>query len=221
MTTVDQKAISILLVEDHEVTRAGLRSLLSAFEHLDVVGEAATVESAVELAQQLQPDVVLLDIRLRDGSGFDACRRIQKFGHDIKVLFLTSFADDDVLFEAIASGADGYLLKEIDSRALVSAIENVAAGKSILDPAVTRRVLAHVKHPGPPGDEDVRISRLSPQEFRIVSLVAEGKTNKEIAVVLGLSDKTVKNYLSNAMEKLNTHRRSQTAVMFIQRGKRS
>ena len=202
------------------MTRVGLRSLLHAFEHLNIVGEAETVAEAIALAGRLKPAVVLMDIRLRDGTGFDACRGIQKLGIDTRVLFLTSFADDDVLFEAIASGADGYLLKEINSQSLVSAIENVAAGKSILDPSVTRRVMARVKHLGAPGPADDRISKLSPQELRIVSLVAEGKTNKEIAVALGLSDKTVKNYLSNAMEKLNTSRRSQTAALFIQHGRR-
>ena len=218
--TTTENPISILLVEDHEVTRVGLRSLLRGFEHLSIVGEAETVVDAVALAGKLKPDVVLMDIRLRDGTGFDACRTMQKQGLESRVLFLTSFADDDVLFEAIACGADGYLLKEINSQSLVNAIESVAAGKSILDPAVTRRVLARVKHVGAPGPADDRISKLSPQEFRIVSLVAEGKTNKEIAAVLGLSDKTVKNYLSNAMEKLNTNRRSQTAALFIQHGKR-
>src|SRR5436190_5749620 len=218
MTTT--KAITVLLVEDHEVTRVGLRSLLRAFEHLDIVGEAETVNDAISQAGKLKPDVILMDIRLRDGTGFDACRAIQKLGIESRVLFLTSFADDDVLFEAIASGADGYLLKEINSQSLVDAISNVAAGKSILDPAVTRRVLARIKHVGGPRPVDDRISKLSPQELRIVSLVAEGKTNKEIAVALGLSDKTVKNYLSNAMEKLNTNRRSQTAAMYIQHGKR-
>jgi two-component system response regulator DevR len=218
--TTTENPISILLVEDHEVTRVGLRSLLRGFEHLNIVGEAETVVDAVTLAGKLKPDVVLMDIRLRDGTGFDACRTMQKQGLESRVLFLTSFADDDVLFEAIACGADGYLLKEINSQSLVSAIESVAAGKSILDPAVTRRVMARVKHVGAPGPADDRISKLSPQEFRIVSLVAEGKTNKEIAAVLGLSDKTVKNYLSNAMEKLNTNRRSQTAALFIQHGKR-
>jgi two-component system response regulator DevR len=218
MTTT--KAITVLLVEDHEVTRVGLRSLLRAFEHLDIVGEAETVNDAISQAGKLKPDVILMDIRLRDGTGFDACRAIQKLGIESRVLFLTSFADDDVLFEAIASGADGYLLKEINSQSLVDAISNVAAGKSILDPAVTRRVLARIKHVGGPRPADDRINKLSPQELRIVSLVAEGKTNKEIAVALGLSDKTVKNYLSNAMEKLNTNRRSQTAAMYIQHGKR-
>jgi two-component system, NarL family, response regulator DevR len=218
MTTT--KPITVLLVEDHEVTRVGLRSLLRAFENLDIVGEAETVGDAISQAGKLKPDVILMDIRLRDGTGFDACRAIQKLGIESRVLFLTSFADDDVLFEAIASGADGYLLKEINSQSLVDAIVNVAAGKSILDPAVTRRVLARIKHVGGPRPADDRISKLSPQELRIVSLVSEGKTNKEIAVALGLSDKTVKNYLSNAMEKLNTNRRSQTAAMYIQHGKR-
>lgn len=218
--TTTENPISILLVEDHEVTRVGLRSLLRGFDHLNIVGEAETVVEAVTQAAKLKPDVVLMDIRLRDGTGFEACRTMQKQGLESRVLFLTSFADDDVLFEAIACGADGYLLKEINSQSLVNAIESVAAGKSILDPAVTRRVLARVKHVGAPGPADDRISKLSPQEFRIVSLVAEGKTNKEIAAVLGLSDKTVKNYLSNAMEKLNTNRRSQTAALFIQHGKR-
>lgn len=221
MTTIEQKPISILLVEDHESTRLGLRSLLSGFERLNVAGEAATAADAVELAQQLKPDVVLLDIRLRGGgSGFDACRRIRELGLDTHVLFLTSFADDDILFEAIASGADGYLLKEIDSQSLVSAIENVAAGKSILDPAVTRRVLAQVRHKGPSSAADERIGKLSPQELRIVSLVSEGKTNKEIAAALGLSEKTVKNYLSNAMDKLQTNRRSQIAALFVRYGNR-
>lgn len=214
------KAISVLLVEDHEVTRVGLRSLLREYEHLSIVGEAETVREAVALAAKLKPDVILMDIRLRDGTGFDACRGIQKLGIESRVLFLTSFADDDVLFEAITCGADGYLLKEINSQSLVNAIENVAAGKSILDPSVTRRVLARLKQVGVPGPADDRISKLSPQELRIVSLVAEGKTNKEIAVALGLSDKTVKNYLSNAMEKLNTSRRSQTAALYIQHGRR-
>jgi two-component system, NarL family, response regulator DevR len=218
MTTSETKPISILLVEDHEVTRAGLRSLLNAYDHLHVAGEAETVSGAVEAAKRLQPDVILLDIRLRDGTGFEVCRQVQGLNLETRVLFLTSFADDDILFEAVASGADGYLLKEINSQALVHAIENVVAGNSILDPAVTRRVLARVQGAVSPVPEDA-LSRLSPQEFRIVSLVAEGKTNKEIASAMGLSDKTVKNYLSNAMGKLKTRRRSQAAALFTRRTK--
>ena len=218
MTASSAKTISILLVEDHEVTRAGLRSLLNTHPHLHVSGEAETVTEAVSEAARLHPDVVLLDIRLRDGSGFEVCRRLQTMNLDSRVIYLTSFADDEVLFEAITSGADGYLLKEINSRALVDAIENVAAGRSILDPAVTRRVMSRVQGVmQTAAPDDGGLSRLSPQEFRIVSLVAEGQTNKEIAAALNLSDKTVKNYLSNAMGKLKTRRRSQAAALFTRR----
>ena len=218
MTSCSPRKISILLVEDHEVTRAGLRSLLNTHENLYVIGEAQTVAEALECATLLRPDVILLDIRLPDGTGFDVCRKLHALKLGARVIFLTSFADDEVLFEAIASGADGFLLKEINTRSLVQAIETVFAGNSILDPAVTRRVMARLRSSVPlaaPVEEG--LSRLSPQEFRIVSLVAEGKTNKEIAVVLSLSDKTVKNYLSNAMAKLKTHRRSQAAALFTRR----
>lgn len=218
MTTTEAKPISVLLVEDHEVTRLGLRGLLSSFEAVTVAGETGTAAEAVALAEQLQPDVTLLDIRLGEGSGFDVCREMRRRGLDTKVLFLTSFADDEILFEALACGADGYLLKEINSAGLLSAIRNVAAGKSVLDPAVTRRVLARLNDNSRTSNAGERLHRLSPQELRIVSLVAEGKTNKEIAVVLGLSDKTVKNYLSNAMDKLNTSRRAQAAALYIQHG---
>jgi len=216
MTAREQKSVSILLVEDHEMTRMGLRSLLNSFSSITVSGEAETASDAVKLTQQLKPDVVLLDIRLRDSSGFDACREIRKLGLDTRILFLTSFADDDVLFEAIACGADGYLLKEISSKALLNAIEEVAAGRSILDPAVTRRVLARFNDVDKGTGAGARFSRLSQQERRIVNLVAQGHTNKEIAVELGLSPLTVKNYLSNAMDKLNINRRTQVAAMYIQ-----
>jgi len=213
MVAVEQRPISVLLVEDHEVTRLGLRSLLTGFEQLKVVGEAETVAESVQRARELRPNVVLLDIRLRDGSGFDACRQIQQLGFEIGVIFLTSFADDEILFQAVTSGADGYLLKEINSQSLVNAIENVAAGRSILDPAVTRRVLARLKQGSPSVTNEDRLSRLSPQESRVVALVAEGKTNREIGEAMKLSEKTVKNYLSNAMENLHTNRRSQVAAL--------
>jgi two-component system, NarL family, response regulator DevR len=208
--------IRVLLVDDHVVTRLGLRTLLSGFSQIEVIGEAYSVASAVAEATNLKPDVMLLDVRLPDGNGFEACRQLQKLNLDVRVLILTSFADDETIFESLAAGADGYLLKEIDSEGLVRAIENVAAGKSILDPAITRRVLSRVRLPGPESSKDDRINLLSAQERRVLALVAQGKTNKEIAVEMGLSDKTVKNYLSNTLEKLKVSRRSQAAAVFVQ-----
>jgi RNA polymerase sigma factor (sigma-70 family) len=159
-----------------------------------------------------------MDVRLPDGNGFEACRQIRRRQPDTRVLFLTSFADEEIVLESIDAGGDGYLLKEIDEENLVQAIRNVAAGRSILDPAVTRRVLERVKntdtHLETPSTNG--LGSLSPQERRVLALVAEGKTNKEIGQALGLSDKTVKNYLSNIMEKLQVTRRSQAAAYFVQ-----
>jgi two-component system, NarL family, response regulator DevR len=212
----ETKPIRILLVDDHLVTRLGLRTLLGGFSHLEIVGEAASVAEAVAEATRLTPDLVLLDVRLPDGSGFEACRKMQKLGLHARVLVLTSFADDELIFESIAAGADGYLLKEIDSEGLVRAIENVADGKSILDPAVTRRVLSRVRLAEVNAQSKNKLDLLSAQERRVLALVAEGKTNKEIAAKMGLSDKTVKNYLSNMLDKLKVSRRSQAAAMFVQ-----
>jgi len=211
----DSAPIRVLIVDDHQVTRLGLRTLFSNFPKIEVIGEAATVAGALTEASRLKPDVVLLDVRLPDGTGFSACRQMQKLNLETKVLILTSFADDQTLFDAIAAGADGYLLKEIDGEGLVRAIENVADGKSILDPAVTRRVLSRVKSST---ESEVRnkMDLLSAQEKRVLALVAEGKTNKEIGAEMGLSDKTVKNYLSNTLDKLQLSRRSQAAAFFAQ-----
>ncbi|MBI2947335.1 MAG: response regulator transcription factor [Verrucomicrobia bacterium] len=209
----EMKGIRVLIVDDHEVVRIGLRTLLSRFPHIEVVGEAGTAAAAIAELQRTTPDVILLDVRLPDQSGYEVSRQIQKMDGEPRVLILTSFADDNTVFEAIAAGADGYLLKEIDAEGLVKAIEKVAAGQSILDPAVTGRVLGRVKNLAEPPS---KIDILSTQERRVLALVAEGKTNKEIGVDLGLSDKTIKNYLSNVLDKLHLSRRSQAAAFFVQ-----
>jgi DNA-binding NarL/FixJ family response regulator len=214
MNTVETKTLRLLIVDDHEVTRLGLRTLLQACPQFEIVGEAGSVAETLEAAMSLKPDLVLLDVRLADGSGIEVCRRLQRLDLDTKVLILTSFADDDVVFDAIAAGADGYLLKEIQGDNLIQAIQDVAAGRSILDPAVTRRVMSRVCSPDLLAVRN-KLDVLSAQERRVVALVAEGKTNKEIGREMGLSDKTVKNYLSNAMEKLNLTRRSQAAALFV------
>ncbi len=205
----------MLIVDDHHVVRVGLRALLDRHPGFQVVGEAGTMASAVEEANRLRPDVVLLDVRLPDGKGYEACRQIHQQVADVRVLFLTSFADEQTVLESLDAGGDGYLLKEIDEAALVQAIRSVANGQSILDPTITRRVLERAKTPGVPTGE-AKWATLSPQEKRVLTLVAEGKTNKEIGLDLGLSDKTVKNYLSNILDKLQLTRRSQAAAFFVQ-----
>jgi DNA-binding NarL/FixJ family response regulator len=209
------KHIRLLLVDDHEVVRSGLGALLGQHAEFEVVGEAGTVAGALEAAERLKPDVVLLDVRLPDGSGFEACRNLHKLTPPVKVIILTAFADEEIVMQAIGSGAEGYLLKEIDEQGLVRAIKEVAEGRSILDPAVTRRVMNRAKE-GANSPPAGKLDRLSAQERRVLELVAQGKTNKEIGLAMGLSDKTVKNYLSNLMEKLQMNRRSQAAAFFVQ-----
>lgn len=212
------KSISLLLVDDSELVRTGLKTLLTSRGErgqFTILGEAATVAAAVTEAARLAPDVVLLDIRLPDGNGFEACRQILAKMPDTRILILTSVIDDNLVYEAMSSGAHGYLLKEVNAQALCQAIIDVAAGKFILDPAVTTRVLNLVRHGAPQNEQD-KLSQLSAQERRVLALVAEGKTNKEIAEQMGLSDKTVKNYLSNIFEKLQISRRSQAAVLYAE-----
>jgi two-component system response regulator DevR len=209
--------LRLLLIDDSEVVRMGLRALLTTAGGIEIVGDAATVAAGVAACERLRPDVVLLDIRLPDGNGVDACRRLLQIAPDTRVLILTSVLDDTIVDDAIRAGAHGYLLKEIDGRGLVNAIRDVAAGKSILDPAVTARVLSLVKsgHTG----RDV-LAVLSPQERRVLALIAEGCTNKEVGLKLGLSEKTVKNYLSTVFEKLHVSRRSEAAVIYAQEHRR-
>ena len=209
------KRVRVLIVDDHEVVRVGLRTLLSSEPWIEVVGEAVSAATALPEVKRLLPDVVLLDVRLGDGNGFDVCREIQKIEHEVRVLVLTSFADDNVIVEAISAGADGYLLKEVNRDALISAIEKVASGQSVLDPAVTGRVFGRIQSlvQNPSGN---KLSLLSAQEKRVLALVAQGATNKEIASAMGLSDKTIKNYFSNILDKLQMSRRSQAAAYFVQ-----
>lgn len=214
MSKSTKNTVRLLLVDDSEVVRAGLRALLAGEASLSVVGEAGDVRTAVQAARRYHPDVVLLDIRLPDGTGFDACRQILQQLPEARVLILTSVVDDNLLDEAIRAGTHGYLLKEINARGLVQAIFDVAAGKSILDPAITARVLALVK--GTPGNTVAHLDSLSPQEKRVLALIAEGRTNKEVAAELNLAEKTVKNYLSTVFEKLHVSRRTQAAAVYSQ-----
>jgi DNA-binding NarL/FixJ family response regulator len=206
------KPITILLVDDHEIVRQGLKTVLAQDSRLRIVGEATTAKAAVAAAVASKPDVVLLDIRLPDGSGVDVCGDILEQCPATRVLFLTSYADDDTVLAAVLAGAHGYLIKEIGVDTLLDSIKRVAAGETILDPVATKRVLSLVKSRGDAAGETQE--PLSPQEQRVIALVAEGKTNKEIAGDMGLSPKTVKNYLSNIYQKLQITRRAQAAVLF-------
>lgn len=208
------KSVRLLLVDDHEVVRMGLDTLFRRAGTVQVVGEANSVASAVTEAIRLRPDVVLLDLRLPDGSGIEACREILGACPDTHVVFLTSFADENAVLSTTFAGAKGYLLKTIGGTALVQAIHAIVDGQSILDPAVTEPVLARMRFLSTM-DANGQSITLSPQERRILPLVADGKTNKEIAIALGLSDKTIKSYLSNIFEKLQVTSRTQAAAMFI------
>jgi DNA-binding NarL/FixJ family response regulator len=210
---VTGRPINVLLVDDHAIVREGLKTVLSREPDIRVVGEAATAQSAVTAAQRFNPTVVLLDIRLPDRDGVQACSDILEHCPQARVLFLTSYADDDTVLAAIFAGAHGYLIKEIGMDTLIESIRRVAAGESILDPATTRRVLSWVKANGAAGLSQAH-EPLSPQEQRVVALVAEGKTNKEIASAMALSPKTVKNYLSNIYQKLQITRRAQAIALF-------
>ncbi|WP_273455336.1 response regulator [Nevskia ramosa] len=210
-----EQPIRLLLVDDHVVVRYGLRMLLGASERMTVVGEAATQEAAITEAARLAPDIVLMDVRLPDGSGIEACREIRSARPETRVLFLTSFADDEALRATLLAGGQGYLLKEIDENALIRAIEAVAGGQSILDAAMTQRMLAQMSTPAPVGAGPPQI--LSAQEQKVLALVAEGRTNKQIAATLGLSDKTVRNYLSQIFQKLQVTHRAHAAALYTRR----
>ncbi|WP_438803142.1 response regulator [Frankia gtarii] len=201
--------IRVFLLDDHEVVRRGLRDLLTEEPDVEVVGEAGRADEALGQIITLRPRVAVLDARLEDGSGIEVCRQVRSADPDIACLILTSFDDEEALFTAIMAGAAGYVLKQIRGTALVDAVRQVAAGKSLLDPAVTPRVLVRLRE-GPAEDE--RLAGLTDQERRILRLIAEGLTNRQIASRMFLAEKTVKNYVSSMLAKLGLESRTQAAV---------
>nr|MDT0656654.1 response regulator transcription factor [Micromonospora sp. DSM 115978] len=202
--------IRVFLLDDHEVVRRGLADLLQAGGDIEVVGESGSAQEAARRIPALRPDVAILDARLPDGNGIDVCRDVRAVDSSIKGLILTSYEDDEALFAAIMAGAAGYVLKQIRGTDLVDAVHRVAAGQSLLDPAVTQRVLERIRS----GVEQPReLQSLTEQERRILEYVAEGLTNREIAGKMFLAEKTVKNYVSSVLAKLGLERRTQAAVM--------
>jgi two-component system response regulator DevR len=199
----------VFLLDDHEIVRRGLRDLLEAEDDIEVVGEAGTVEEAVNRVPSTRPDVAVLDVRLPDGNGVEACRDIRSAHPEVRCLMLTSFSDDEALFDSIMAGASGYLLKQVRGADLVDSVRRVAAGQSLLDPTVTAKVLERLRKPP---EEDEQLARLTAQERKILDLLAQGLTNRQIGERLYLAEKTVKNYVSNLLMKLGMHRRTEAAV---------
>jgi DNA-binding NarL/FixJ family response regulator len=214
--TAAVRPLRLVVVDDHEVVREGLVSMLARRPNFQVVAEAGTAADSIELARKFKPDLVIMDVRLPDGSGIEACREIRSEMPETKVVILTSYPDEEAVFSAIIAGASGYLLKQVRGRDLVAALEAVGRGESLLDPAVTEKVLDRVRRVATSGAND-DLAQLTAQEQRILLLVAEGKTNKEIAAEVFLSDKTVKNYVSSILSKLNLQRRAQAAAYVAKR----
>lgn len=210
--------LRVFLLDDHEVVRDGLRALVEAEDDLVVAGESATAAGALARIPTAKPDVAVLDVRLPDGDGVEVCREIRSRWPGIACLMLTSFADDEALFASIMAGAAGYVLKQVRGNDLVNAIRAVGAGESLLDPVLTERVLDRIRS-GPERDE--RMASLSPQERRILDLLAQGKTNRQIGAEMFLAEKTVKNYVSNLLAKLGMSRRTEAAVYAATRAARS
>ena len=208
-------SLRILLVDDHEVVRLGLRSLLDHHPNFEVVGEAAAEAEAVEKALDLEPDIVLMDIRLAGGSGVDACQQITIARPELKVVMLTSYAEDEMLFAAIRAGAAGYVLKQVGSNDLIRAIESASRGEATLDPTLTQRVFSEIRH-SIQKEEAAAFGELTAQEMQVLALIAEGKTNREIASALFLSEGTVRNYVSSILSKLGVSNRAEAAAYAIQ-----
>jgi two-component system response regulator DevR len=200
--------IRVFLLDDHEVVRRGVRELLESADDLEVVGEAGTANDALQRIPATKPDVAILDVRLPDGTGIEVCRDIRSQMPDLKCLMLTSFNDDEALFDAIMAGAAGYVLKEVRGSDLIDSVRRVAAGQSLLDPIITARVIERLRNP----PHDSLTDSLSPQESTILSHLADGLTNRQIAEHMFLAEKTIKNYVSNLLSKLGMDHRTQAAV---------
>jgi DNA-binding NarL/FixJ family response regulator len=211
---VSETPIRVMLVDDHEVVREGLRTLIARQSAMKVVAEAGTMAEAIDAAANAKPDVIVMDVRLPDGSGVEACRAIREARPETRVVMLTSYADDEALFASIVAGAAGYLLKQTRGQAVVDAITAVAAGRSLLDPDVTGKVLERVRKGR---DEDPVLASLTEQERKVLEHLAEGKTNREIGETLFLSEKTIKNYVSRILDKLGLSRRAEAAAYMAKR----
>ncbi len=209
--------LRILIVDDHEVVRLGLRSLLERYPEFSVVAEAGTAQEALERVRQHHPDVVLMDIRLPGKNGIDACEEIKREMPETQVIMLTSYAEDDMLFDAISAGAAGYVLKQVGGNELVRAIRCVGNGEALLDPAITQRVLERVRQAARQ-EQAAAFTDLTEQELRVLGLVAEGKTNKEIAKALYLGEGTVRNYVSSILSKLALTNRAEAAAYAVRHG---
>jgi two-component system, NarL family, response regulator DevR len=204
--------ISVFLLDDHEVVRRGVRDLLESSGEIEVTGEASTAEEALNRISAVRPQVAVLDVRLPDGSGVEVCREIRSRHPEIACLMLTSYGDDDALFEAIMAGAAGYMLKQVRGSDLVAAVRAVAGGASLLDPTLVGSVLSRLRNPP---HEDERLQRLTDRERIILGLIADGKTNRHIANELNLAEKTIKNYVSTLLMKLGMQRRTEAAVFSV------
>jgi DNA-binding NarL/FixJ family response regulator len=213
------RTLTVVVVDDHEVVREGLVAMLDRRPGFQVVGEAGTVAEAIEVTGRFQPDLVVMDVRLPDGSGIEACREIRATLPATRVMMLTSYPDEEAVLAAIIAGASGYLLKQVRARDLVAALEAVGRGESLLDPAVTGKVLERMRRIAT-SDQPDELAALTQQERKILALVADGMTNKEIAAEIFLSDKTVKNYVSSILSKLNLERRAQAAAYVAKLGTR-
>jgi len=209
--------LRIFLVDDHEIVRLGVRDLLESEADLVVVGEAASVEQALQRIPAVSPDVAILDVRLPDGSGVDLCRQLRSSDHAPACLMLTSYDDDAALFEAIVAGAAGYVLKQVKGHDIVEAVRAIGAGRSLIDPETAARVLDRLRHGA---DHDPRLAGLTSQERRVLDLLADGLTNRQIAAEMFLAEKTVKNYVSNLLAKMGMSRRTEAAVYAARQSER-